>query len=261
MITSTHAEVKDAVKAASAGGGAVRIKVCSRAHADGVIAAGAAPAPASTPAPAHVPALAQAQSLPVPAAAAGGGGAVGVLDVASLAAALKPPSGSEAVVGGEAASSGAGTPSTEPCTSYRLDMKAAIFGMCKCGFPKQEHKTTEAAPARSSKPPKARPYGISAPTPASVVPKPAPFDRTGTNEALPVPKNLSPTSSSPPSTSPIRATGRPKPRPVTTLPPPIRFVRVCACGCAGGCVATCARARVCVSVCACVNSRTLAGSD
>ena len=204
LISSTHAAVKDAVKVASAGGGAVRIKVCSRAHADRVVADAAA---APVPVPVH----------PQPA----GKGVPGTSDVASLATGLKPLGG-EAVIDTVAAidgGGGGGAAATEPCTSYKLDMAAAIFGMCKCGFPKQKHTTTQAPPGKS-KPPAARPYGLSMPAQApapeaaamSNVPKPASISRTSSNEALPVPTSslLSPTS---PSTSPTRSHARPKPRP------------------------------------------------
>jgi hypothetical protein len=36
------------------------------------------------------------------------------------------------------------SPSQMACSTYKLDMKAASFGDCVCGFKKQDHKTVRA---------------------------------------------------------------------------------------------------------------------
>ena len=66
------------------------------------------------------------------------------------------------------------------CDDYRVDVTAAVFGACKCGFPKSAHAVTAAAPRRRPKsvtlpkkdPPK-EPEPASAPPPAPSAPAPS----------------------------------------------------------------------------------------
>ena len=65
----------------------------------------------------------------------------------SMAAAEEAPAAEEAAVPMNATGAGAarGEASEVACDSYRVDMLAASFGACKCGFAKRDHTTTVAA--------------------------------------------------------------------------------------------------------------------